>query len=573
MAVAEDLRRELARIDGRGYPAYKGIVGSYGFPGFELRVDHVQGDPFAEPSRLRVVISPERMGLPEWSHTPATRRRATTDWLTRRFADAVGQVCVGPRRGSGKSGLVAVDRLGQEVLERTACVVAGGRVEVRFTAGLPAGGRRVRGRDASEMLLEEVPAVVERALLLDDVGREGLRRHVEVVEDQVALRDALAERGLIAFMGDGAVLPRESGVSDRPLRIGGVVPFGAPEGLAVEIETPHRGRVRGLGVPPGVTLVVGGGYHGKSTLLRALAHSVYDHIPGDGRELVVTDAAAVKIRAEDGRRVERVDISPFITDLPNGEDTRFFCTGAASGSTSQAANIIEALELGARVLLIDEDTSATNFMIRDRRMQALVHREGEPIRPFIDRARPLFRDMDVSTVLVIGGSGDYLDVADTVIRMDHYEPYDVTEAARRVAREIPTGRLSEADTSFPPPPARVPVPKSVDPRRGDRVKVRARGTNEIGFGQEEIELNAVEQIVSPSQTRAIGAFLRHARGRWLDGRLSLREALEAAANELSERGLDVLSPFDTPVGDLALPRTFEVGAALNRLRSLRVLEK
>ncbi|GAB6876345.1 ABC-ATPase domain-containing protein [Thermaerobacter litoralis] len=564
----DDLRQILARIDGRPYPAYKDIAGTYDFGAFTLAIDHVQGDPFAAPSRLRIIIPPSRMPLPDWAATTPLRRTATADWLLRRFHRATGTAAA--RRGSGKSGLITVDRPGQEILPRTACVVLPQRVEVRFFAGLPAAGRRILGRQAVEMLCQDVPRLVETALLLKPIDHRDLERHVAVAEDQAALRQALAERGLVAFVGDGAILPRESGVSDRPLRGPRVIPFEAPPTLAVELETPHRGKVRGLGIPQGVTLIVGGGYHGKSTLLRALARGVYDHIPGDGRELVVTDPTAVKIRAEDGRRIEQVDISPFIRNLPFDADTRRFSTDEASGSTSQAANIMEALELGARVLLIDEDTSATNFMIRDRRMQALVSKDREPITPFIDRVRALYRDRGVSSILVVGGAGDYLDVADTVIRMDAYRAQDATAEAREVATRFPTGRIAEDPGPFPPVPARVPLPASLDPRRGAKVKIRAHGTDEITFGFEEIDLSAVEQLVDPSQTRAVGAMIRYMTGRHIDGRRSLREALEALYAELDEHGLDRISPFPTPAGDLALPRLFEVGAAINRLRSLRV---
>lgn len=571
MPGPEDLLRQLRRIDGRGYPAYKAIKGAYDFPIFRLIVDHVQGDPFAEPSRLRIVMPREAMGFPSWAASNPARRDAAADWLVRRFRARIAAVLHRAGGGTGKSGLLAIDPPGQQVLRTSAAIVGDHRIEIRFVAGLPADGRRIRGRHAATMLLEQVPALVAAALRLGERDRRELAGHVESVEDQAALRAQLAGRGLIAFVADGALLPRESGASDRPLRGAGVIPFETPASLAVELDAPNAGPVRGLGIPEGVALIVGGGYHGKSTLLRGLAYGVYDHVPGDGRERVVTVADAVKIRAEDGRRVEGVDISPFIRNLPDGTDTALFRSEAASGSTSQAANIVEALELGARVLLIDEDTSATNFMIRDRRMQELVHKEAEPITPFIDRVRSLHRDLGVSTVLVLGGSGDYLDVADTIIRMDRYRALEVTAEARRVAAALPTGRMPEAETPLQPPPPRVPLPESVDPRRGQRVKVRARGTDEIAFGEEDIDLYAVEQVIHPAQTRAIAAILRFLREAEMDGRTSLRPLLDHAMARLEREGLDLLSPYGTPVGDLALPRRFEVGAALNRLRTLRTV--
>ncbi|MDR7402960.1 MAG: ABC-ATPase domain-containing protein, partial [Armatimonadota bacterium] len=372
-------------------------------------------------------------------------------------------------------------------------------------------------------------------------------------------------------VAEGSVLPRRSGVSDLPLQGERVVPFAAPPALAVELEAPHRGRVRGMGIPAGVTLIVGGGYHGKSTLLRALERGVYNHVPGDGRELVVTLPGAVKIRAEDGRRVEKVDISPFITNLPFGQPTERFSTEEASGSTSQAANIMEALEVGAQVLLLDEDTSATNFLLRDARMQRLVRKEKEPITPFIDRVRQLYRERGVSSVLVVGGAGDYLDVADTVIMMDEYRARDVTGEARRVAAAIPSGRRAEEAGPLGRSPERVPLPESFNPQRGQRTRVGARGVDNIRFGEEEILLQSVEQLVDPSQTRAIADAIRYLAARYCDGRRSLRELVELVCRDIQKEGLDAISPFrGQHPGDYALPRPWELAAAINRLRTLRV---
>jgi predicted ABC-class ATPase len=324
-----------------------------------------------------------------------------------------------------------------------------------------------------------------------------------------------------------------------------------------------------MGIPRGVTLIVGGGYHGKSTLLAAIERGVYNHIPGDGREFVVTDAAAVKVRAEDGRRIAGVDISPFIANLPFGIDTRSFTTDNASGSTSQAANIIEALEAGARVLLVDEDTAATNFMIRDHRMQELIAKEHEPITPFIDKVRLLYQDYGVSTILVMGGSGDYFDVADTVIAMENYRPWDATERAKEIARKYAAERRPEGGERFGSITPRIPLPDSLDPSKGRReVSLKARGLKTILFGREEIDLSAVEQLVDDSQVRAIAQALYYAREKYMDGRRTMKEILDAVMRDIDEQGLDVLDP--RRMGDYARFRRFELAAALNRLRTLRV---
>lgn len=566
-ATAAELRAKLRSLDGRGYKAYEAIHGEYQCANFRLAIERVQGDPFASPSRLSARVE---QGFPAELFASKVRRIALEDYITRRFAAAVGRIVRG-RRGTGHSGLIAIDAGGQEILERTSCRVSPAFVEVRFVAGLPAAGRTILGREAEAMLLEEVPALVQAALLYSSLPAAGVQAHVAVAEDQEALREQLAQRRLVAFVADGAVLPRASGVSDLPLASPQVVPFPAPQELKVELRAPNRGPVVGLGLPEGVTLIVGGGYHGKSTLLQALARGIYNHIPGDGREYVVTRSDAIKIRAEDGRRVEKVDISPFIATLPFGQDTVAFSTENASGSTSQAANIVEALEAGARLLLIDEDTSATNFMIRDARMQELVPKAKEPITPFIDQVRHLFAEHGVSSVLVVGGSGDYFEVADTVIWMDTYRPQVVTAQARRIAQEHPSQRRHEAAATFGALRPRIPLPDSLDPWRGQRVKVEARGLEAIRFGQESIDLRALEQLVDPSQTRAIAdALLYGLRRGYIDGRRPLAEALESICQDIDRHGLEVLTPFPGPPGDYARPRPLEVAAALNRLRSLSV---
>jgi predicted ABC-class ATPase len=557
----ERLTATLRRIDGRGYGAYKDLKGSYAFPGFTLVVDHVQGDPFAAPSRVRVRVPAPEAGVPPDLWQDRARRVALEDFLLRRLAEAIRESVRGGR-GMGKSGEIGVCRPTQQVLARSAVGVSGDGVEARLTVGLPARGRTVLGREAHAMLADELPRVVEAALRYAHLDRDALARHVASVEDQAALRAWLGEAGNVAFVADGALLPRRSGIDERPLS-DGAVPFEAPEGLAATVTLPHAGPVRGLAIPAGVTLIVGGGFHGKSTLLNALETGVYDHIPGDGRERVAADSTAVKVRAEDGRRVTRVDISPFIDHLPFGRDTTAFSSDNASGSTSQAAAIVEALYAGSRLLLIDEDTSATNFMIRDARMQRLVHADKEPITPFLFRVRELYERHGVSSVIVMGGSGDYFEVADTVIMMDAYTPRDVTAEARTLAEPHQLTDLS-AD-------ARPLVTTEAGPRfsalsaaRGRRdAKIDARGRGVLRYGGHTIDLSRVEQIADVAQTRAIGWAVHRWATRHADAP-TLTEGLEAVLEEVAEHGLDVLTPY--PMGDLALPRLFELAAAVNRVR-------
>lgn len=564
----EDLRRTLRRIDGRGYPAYRDLKGTWHLPHFKLLIRHVQGDPFAAPSRVAVVLDPARAGFPPDATATPSRRTGLACLLARTFAARARETR--PRRaGSGRSGEVSMTDPGQVVLPNTAVIVGpDGTVEARFTAGLPAAGRRVLGRQAEKLLLQTVPGLVSGALTSAAHAPDEVRRSVEVNEDADHLRAQLAARGLVAFIANGALLPRRSGVDDRPMERHRATPLTSPPSLQVTLERLNGPPLAGMGIPRGVTLLVGGGYHGKSTVLDAVARGVYNHRPGDGRECVVTDPGAATIQAEDGRSVAGVDISAFIGALPGGQDTARFSTPNASGSTSQAAAIIEALEAGTRLLLIDEDTAATNFMIRDRRMQALVRGDYEPITPFIDRVRSLSADAGVSTMLVIGGSGDYLDVADRVLGMIRYRPHDLTDEARAVADAHPTGRIGGGATAGWPSRHRFPDPGSVRPERGRRarhIKVLDRST--VLFGNDRIELAGVSQIVSRSQTRAVALALAQARG-YMAGEAAVEDVLAALSAALEEHGLDLLDSGKP--GNLALPRMQEVGAALSRLRSLRV---
>jgi predicted ABC-class ATPase len=422
------------------------------------------------------------------------------------------------------------------------------------------------------MLCEDIPQIVSNSLKYANLNAAECRRHVETVEDADWLRQQLAQNGLVAFVADGSILPRRSGVDNRPL-LNNAVAFQSPPSLKVEFNCPNRGLISGMGIPAGLTLIVGGGYHGKSTLLRAIELGVYNRIPGDGREFVVTDPAAVKIRAEDGRSVAGVDISPFINHLPQGRDTAQFYTENASGSTSQAANIIEALEVGRMpVLLVDEDTAATNFMIRDRRMQELIAKDKEPITPFIDKVKLLYADCGVSTILVMGGSGDYFDVADTVIAMENFQADDVTEKAKEIAINYSISRAAEGGGNFGEITQRVPIPASLDPSLGRRdVRVKVRDVDELAFGTQEIDLGAIEQIVDSGQLRAIAAAMVYAKQQYMDGKRTLSEIIDLVMADIDAQGMDILSPF--PEGDFAMFRRFELAAVINRLRSLSVVAK
>ena len=560
MQSSTDLRSLLNRIDHRGYPAYKDTRGTYQFPGYVLSIDHVQGDPFASPSKVSVHVKGKTAAFPQELYREAHQRIALQDELTRQFGRRAEQFAF-KAKGSGKSGLISVSRCGQEVLERTACRIdpSSGDIILRMEIGFPANGRTINARELEKILFDFVPECVKHALLYKNVDAKRLRSIIDLAEDQHYIREMLPKMGLCAFVADGSILPRESGISPRPMK--GGVKFRSPKELEVTMELPHRGKITGMGIRKGITLIVGGGYHGKSTLLKALELGVYDHIAGDGREYVITDHTAMKIRAEDGRSIRKTDISMFINDLPNGRDTVGFCTEDASGSTSQAANVVESIEAGASLLLIDEDTSATNFMIRDELMQRVIHRDMEPITPFIERIRELYEDYGISTVIVAGSSGAYFHIADTIIQMDRYVPKDITEYAKKEAESYPVITGPEAPAEKPDF-RRCPQPSPAF-KGNDRIKMKTLSREGVMINKETIDLRYVEQIADSEQVTALGYCMRYAQKHILNGRKDLRQVVEELEQVMEKGTLSALCESSSSVSCMAMPRKQEIFACFN----------
>ena len=568
MKTAAQLRGDLRDIDRRSYPAYKSLAGSFGFGGYILHIEHVQGDPFAAPSRLRVEVSRRTAAFPDRLCQSPVDRRALADCLLRRFDRQAGRFSF-QAKGSGKSGVIAVSRCGQEVLERTACEITDQAVHLRFEVGFPANGRTINAPELEKILFEYLPVCVEQSLFYAKLPKGEAEEAVFLAEDQAYIRQELERRHLAAFVADGAVLPRESGVSDRPMA--GAVPFAAPETMAVELDLPHRGRLRGMGVPEGITLIAGGGYHGKSTLLKALERGVYDHVAGDGREYVITRSSALKIRAEDGRKITNTDVSLFINHLPNGRDTVRFSTLDASGSTSQAANIIEGIESGSRVLLIDEDTSAANLMARDGLMRLAIAPDKEPITPFLERVSDLYKKAGVSVILVVGSCGDYFHVADKVLQMDAYRALDITDRTRALLEGRP-GVDPAPDFRLPADRRTLPIAGAVQTRRNyrgsgtvqERLKVRRLGKTAFSLGGEDLDLRYVEQLVDGEQTQALACILRYVRERWTGQQVNVREVVDQVERILETEGLAGICGDRTVPSGLAMPRRQEIFACLNR---------
>lgn len=577
MKHSEELRQQLHSIHRRSYPAYKNLKGQYSFGNYILSIDHVQGDPFASPSHISVRIAHKDAAFPQEYYKDTLSRTTLCDYLTRQFEKQINAYTF-RAKGSGKSGLISVSHCGQEVLARTACEISENGITARFFIGFPANGRTINAFELEKILFEFLPVCVRKAFFYSSQNARDLKFFMELAWDQEFIRQELKKRDLCAFVADGSILPRESGISSRPMKDS--IPFTSPESLKISLNLPCHGTITGMGIAQGITLIVGGGYHGKSTLLNALELGVYNHIPGDGREYVITDSTAVKLRSEDGRFIKDVDISLFINDLPNKKDTRCFSTLDASGSTSQAAGIVESMEAGSHLFLLDEDTSATNFMVRDAFMQQVIRREKEPITPFLERARDLYEKAGISTILVAGSSGAFFHIADTIIQMDNYVPRDITAPTKELCRQYPLSPVSAP--AFEMPHSRRIMTKSVSDASGrhgrpDRkhsaerpehknLKTKVSKTDGFTLGRQEIDLRYTEQLIDTEQTAALSLLLKYAVEHLIDGKRTLSEVVELLHNRLRQQGLSFLSGNSEIACGYAMPRLQEIYACFNRYR-------
>ena len=578
MKNSEELRQQLRSINHKSYPAYKGLKGLYHFGNYILSIDHVQGDPFASPSHVSIQISHRDAGFPDGYYKDTLTKTTLCDYLTRQFEKQVSQYSF-RAKGSGKSGLLTVSHCGQEILSRTSCEITEKGITARFFVGFPANGRTINATELEKILFDFLPVCIQKSFFYSSLNAKELQNYIELAEDQEFIRQTLPAKNLCAFIADGSILPRESGISSRPMKAS--VPFTSPDSLRISMELPHKGKITGMGIPKGITLIVGGGYHGKSTLLNALELGVYNHIPGDGREYVITDATAVKLRSEDGRFIKDVDISMFINDLPNKKDTRCFSTLDASGSTSQAAGIVESIEAGSHLFLLDEDTSATNFMVRDAFMQQVIQREKEPITPFLERAEDLYKKAGISTILVAGSSGAFFHIADTIIQMDNYVPKDITASVKKLCSQYPLPAVSVTDFQLPHSHRIMSRPAESSKRlrhnsRGnhsdsakpEHLKTRISGTDSFSLGRQEIDLRYTEQLIDTEQTAALGLLLKYAVEHLADGRRTLPEIVQFLWKNLSLHGLSFFTENQKISCGYAIPRIQEIYACLNRYRGL-----
>ena len=543
MKQSADLKRLLTSIDHKSYPAYKDVRGAYDFNTYILSIDHVQGDPFASPSKVSIQVRHAKAGFPAELFDTPWKKTALEDYLLRCFSREIGRLSF-KAKGSGKSGLIATSRPGQEVLSRTACEIGRNEITARFEVGFPAFGRTINSGELIRIFFDFLPGCVENVFFYRRQNTAEIKKRITLADDQQFIRNELKRLDLVSFVADGSILPRETGVSDRPMK--GSVAFHSPDSLRITLNLPGHGPISGMAIHRGITLIVGGGYHGKSTLLKALESGVYNHIPGDGREYVITDETAVKLRAEDGRSINHVDISLFIRDLPNKKDTTCFSTADASGSTSQAAAVIESIEAGTRAFLIDEDTSATNFMLRDDLMQRIVSRDKEPITPFIERGAMALNFGDSRAE----AGGESQEEGENSGRSGRFgnRGGSASDAGRF---ERGRGGRREADRNSD---------------RNTRIKVRVHDKHSFQVAKEPVDLRFVEQLADSEQTAALAQMVRYCLEKGLLERCTVQETVATLLKAYEAGGLSVFSDASYAAMGLAMPRVQEIYACLNRFR-------
>ncbi len=538
---------------------YKKLKRTFKFSNFDLNFLHIQGDPFADGSRLELKIKRDLFPITD-SDLEYKRRIGFEDAILRGFANTLKKTS--KSRGSGKSGEWRFCYLGQKILPRVACEITKSDIFIRFSAGLPADGRKILAHEASEMIFDDLVKAVEQGIFTYDFSE--WKHQADLFEDQCFVRQVIKENDWLGFIANGSRLARQSGVDDRPLSEGNIA-WSSPEPMEVEINLPHCGKVTGSALRKGITLICGGGFHGKSTLLKALTQGIYHHIADDGREFCLMTDDAVSIKAEEGRSINHVDISSFIDRLPSKKNTHSFSTSNASGSTSQAANICEAIAMGASCLLFDEDTSATNFLIRDRRMQEFIERDFEPITPFVDRVEEIYEKTGVSCIFVMGGLGDYLEKADQVIVMREYKPLLETKRAQEVAGLFPTKRKSEAGELVLSENIRTPSSQSLRLRKGRKEYfTKAVSQRDIILGEETVDVGSLDQIISIDQLKTIADWIAFIKKNKQDK--SIRETVNDLEEKLSTSLLSNL--VDECRYDRVWVRPFELIAVLNRVRHL-----
>lgn len=564
----------LAGLDGQPFSEYQQLVGDFDFSRYVIkcsRIDLNSSDALAPVFSIRI---PQTIAeIPEYLFDTPVRRTAMEDLLLRRLADHIGAVANYDHNGIARRHIHSAAP-NQKILPRNALLLTSEYIEVYVRITLPTQQVIVEGEPvvsidgdmAQHIFFDDLPEIVSNSLLYCNIDAAEADRFVNNMEDADHLRQHLAASGQVSYLAEGAMISRMAG-SDLP-DYENLLPMEMDEELIEEVDVPHAGTVRGMGVPTGLTLVLGESDSGRVELMNAIAQGIYNHIPGDGRERIVTVADAVNIRSEVGRPIQQVDISAFAEEFPDGSNPASCSTVSAGAFTSQAASTVEALEAGARVLLYDEHSSSSTFLSSDTRVTPLLGKSSRNTLAAI--ARRMVDELGIS--MVVAGSSlvaEFIPIADKILKVENFRISDITEEAKALEIAVPEAAGETVNLGSMLSRARWAMPSSIDPSIGrEDLVILAEDADFLQFGRSLVDLDGVSQLADADQTRAIGFVLYYAKLRYMDEGYSIREILDLVDRDLSNEGLNTL--VRELRGDLARPRRYEVAATLNRLPSFRV---
>jgi predicted ABC-class ATPase len=549
-------------IDGRSREEFAKLVGDFDFSRYVVKIGRLRPDGRSFPLSVRVpqIIA----GFPEEIFETPIRRMALEDYLIRNLATAIEEISSFDEEGVAYRN-IEIATPGQKILPRTSMLVSDEYIETHLAVRLPLRDELIDGEKLEDIFFEELQELVVSTLIYCNLDYDELSSFLDIMEDAGRIRQLLASQGLISFVGEGSLLKREPFTDDVDL-------FQAPlmidEKLKTSIDVPNAGTVSGLGIKDGITLIIGDEYSGRCDLIAAISAGIYNHVPGDGREFVASMPDTVYISEEPGRSVQKVDISPFV--ISEDEGFAEFSSDAADGFESEAAALVENIEVGARILLFDESTSSPAFLAGDERIGGLISGGDPRTVPLAARARQLTEE--IGAALVVAGNRNisaFIPVADTILLIEDYTVSDITEQAKALG--IAEIKVEESTRGFQElaDRKRWVVPSSIDPSLGkEDAHIVAYEKQLLEFGRNLIDLSVIEQLADSDQTRTIGQVLYYLKLRYLGESNSLNSLLDYVDRDLSTEGLACLSPEFR--SDLARPRRYEIAAALNRLPSFRV---
>jgi predicted ABC-class ATPase len=545
---------------------YGRLAGDFDFSRYVLKVSQVPSESLEQPALFIVRVPQTIAGFAPHLFSTPVRRTALEDFLTRRIAEQIDVLAHYDEQGLSRRHLMVAEP-GQKILPRTSLLVTEEYVEARIYVRLPQRDGRIDADRVKDIFFDELTSVVNHSLIACNLDEQEMNHFVDVMEDADQIRQMLPTRGLVSFVGEGS-LPARLGDSDYPA-FENTTPLTMDESLLVDVDTPNAGTVKGLGVPTGVTLIVGDEYSSRAALMRAIASGIYNHVPGDGREQVITVPDAVHVAAETGRSIQKVDISSMIP-AQSGVRSDAFSAEQADACSAQAAAMVEALEVGARALLFDESESSAAFLTQDTRLMGLMPEAGARVTPLSARARQLADDLGVS--IIVAGSAsvaEFIPVADTILKIEAGRVSDVTDAAKKMDLNQLVTDSELVDVSSLVEKNRWVVPTSIDASAGPHDQmIKAEAVDLLQFGRSVIQLRNTSQIADKHQTATIGLILYYAKLRYMDEGRPIREIMDLIDRDLGTEGLECLSRDLR--GDLARPRRYEIAAALNRLETMRI---